>query len=308
MRISGLSLRRVIARHLHPRLLNRLRIWRVGKVATLLFGPQFHRSRRRIELNITFACNLRCVNCDRSCEQAPTSMHMSVQQVQTFIEESIATGYKWDDIVLIGGEPTIHPDFLKIVEALRQYINLHAPLTRIIVFTNGFGRKVNDMIECLPGDIVVENSEKDGTTPIVSYHRSFNVAPVDLPVYRNADYRNGCWITQQCGIALGPSGYYPCGAAAGMDRILGLDAGRQALPREDDSMDDLLNTFCRNCGHFKREPEALPAPAGQSAAWQNAYAAYKTRKPKLNEYGAPAKQDFPILPQDSARERSAAHL
>lgn len=308
MRTSGLSLRRLIAPHLPPRLLNRIRIWRVGRVATRLFGPQFRRSRRRIELNITFACNLRCVNCDRSCQQAPTSMHMSLRQVQTFIEESIATGYKWDDIVLIGGEPTIHPDFLKIVEALRQYRNLHAPLARIVVFTNGYGTKVNQMIESLPVDVVVENSQKDGATPIVSYHRSFNIAPVDLPVYRNADYRNGCWITQQCGIALGPSGYYPCGAAAGMDRILGRDVGRQSLPREDDTMEDLLNTFCRNCGHFKREPEVLPAPAEASPAWQNAYTAYKSSKPELNEYGASAKQDFPILPPGAPQEHSPAHL
>ncbi len=291
-----LPIRVFIAQHLHPRLrqvasrlLNRFRIWRVGTVATRLLGPQFRRSRRRIELNITFACNLRCVNCDRSCEQAPTSMQMSLQQVHTFIEETIAAGYKWDDIVIIGGEPTIHTEFLKIVEALRQYRNLHSPKTRIVIFTNGYGRKVNQMLECLPRDVVVENSTKDCDHPVVSYHRSFNVAPVDLPIYRNADYRNGCWITQECGIALGPSGYYPCGVAAGMDRILGRNVGRQNLPREDDNMEDLLNVFCRNCGHFKRGPEALPAPAEQSLIWLNAYAAYNSKKPPLKVYGAPAK-------------------
>lgn len=308
MPISGFSLRRFIRQHLPPRLhakvsrqMNRFRIWRVGVVATRLLGPQYRRSRRRIELNITFACNLRCVNCDRSCEQAPTSTHMSLEQVNRFIEESVASGYAWDEIVIIGGEPTIHREFLQIVEALRQYRKCHSPQTRILVFTNGYGRRVNEMIQCLPDDVVVENSMKDGSNPVVDYHRSFNIAPVDLPGYRNADYRNGCWITQECGIALGPSGYYPCGVAAGMDRILGLDAGRQSLPREDDTMEDLLKAFCQNCGHFKREPEAMPAPAEQSPAWRAAYAAYKGSNPGLKEYGAPAKNDFPILPQD-ARE------
>src|ERR1035441_10949793 len=104
MPILDLRLRGFIAQHLHPRLrqaasrlLDRFHIWRVGIVATRLLGPQFHRSRRRIELNITFACNLRCVNCDRSCEQAPTSMKMSLQQVTCFIEETVAAGYEWDD-------------------------------------------------------------------------------------------------------------------------------------------------------------------------------------------------------------------
>lgn len=292
----SLPLRGFIASHLQPRLRqaalglkNRFRIWRIGAVATRLLGPEFRRSRRRIELNITFACNLRCLNCDRSCEQAPTSMQMSLQQVHCFIEETKAAGYKWDDIVLIGGEPTIHKDFLEIVEALRRYRAAHSPGTRILVFTNGCGSKVNQVLESLPGDVIVENSSKNGNLPIVPYHRSFNVAPVDLPIYRSADYRNGCWITAECGIALGPSGYYPCGVASGMDRILGRNAGRQHLPLEDDTMEDLLAEFCRNCGHFKRESETVPAPAEQSAVWQNAYRDYKTEHPLLKVYGASVK-------------------
>lgn len=282
-----------------PRLLDRFRIWRVGLVATRLFGPQFRRSRRRIELNITFACNLQCVNCDRSCEQAPTSMHMSLQQVKYFIEESIAAEYKWNEIVIIGGEPTIHAEFLEIVAALREYRTQYSPQTRILIFTNGYGKRVNQMLEQLPRDVIVENSAKDGS-PIISYHDSFNLAPVDLPIYRNADYRNGCWITQQCGIAVGPSGFYPCGAAAGMDRILGANAGREHLPSEEDTMEDLLHVFCRNCGHFKRGTETLPAPGGQSPTWREAYAAYKKSKPTLKEYGMPAQRTpLPILRENS---------
>ncbi len=285
--------RRTLERHLSDamrakveRLRMRYRIWRIGRFATALLGSEFHRSRRRIELNITFACNLKCLNCDRSCEQAPTSMHMSLQQITHFIEESVAAAYRWDEIIVIGGEPTIHKDFLEIINALRDYRDRHSPHTRIEVFTNGCGQKVNDALARLPSDIFVENSAKDARTQVIEYHDSFNVAPSDLPLYRNADFRNGCWITDYCGIALGPSGYYPCGVATGMDRIFGWDIGRPSLPAEQDKMEDLLSAFCRNCGHFKRDAQQEhPDSAQASPAWQNAYASYQQAKPILKVYG-----------------------
>ena len=36
---------------------------RAQKWMTLLLGPQYSRSRNRIEIDITYRCNLRCLNC-----------------------------------------------------------------------------------------------------------------------------------------------------------------------------------------------------------------------------------------------------
>ena len=51
-------------------------------------GPRYRRSRTRVELDITWACNLRCFNCNRSCEQAPTGESMTLDQIRRFVDES----------------------------------------------------------------------------------------------------------------------------------------------------------------------------------------------------------------------------
>jgi molybdenum cofactor biosynthesis enzyme MoaA len=53
-----------------------------------------------IELDITLACNLRCLNCDRAIRQAPSDEHMSLEQLNRFVDES--AGWKWELLKLIG--------------------------------------------------------------------------------------------------------------------------------------------------------------------------------------------------------------
>jgi hypothetical protein len=249
-----------------------------------LLGPQYKRSRTRIELNITYACNLSCYNCDRSSPQAPTNLQLSVQQIQQFISESIAARAHWSEIVLIGGEPTVHRDFLKIVELVRTYRDQHSPSTRIEVFTNGFGSRAQQLLSQVPSDVHIENSSKT-RNPYVEYHDGFNIAPVDTARYASSDFRNGCEITQVCGIGLGPSGYYPCGAASSMDRVFGWGLGRQSLPAHDDDMSDLLERFCSVCGHFNRDHAEPPKSQLNSPTWRDAYSNYQQNAPTLPIYG-----------------------
>lgn len=84
--------------------------WRIQRWVTRILGPQFRRRPDRLELDITYACNLHCFNCNRSCEQARTNDRMSVAQIRQFLAESRERGQKWRMIRVIGGEPTIHPD------------------------------------------------------------------------------------------------------------------------------------------------------------------------------------------------------
>ena len=63
------SVRDLFSRALDPSL--KLRgmydFWRVQPGVTRVFGPQFRRNRRVIGIALTYACNLRCLNCDESC-------------------------------------------------------------------------------------------------------------------------------------------------------------------------------------------------------------------------------------------------
>jgi len=252
---------------------------RVQKPVTKLFGPQYRRSRKFIEIDITYRCNLRCNNCDRSCRQAPTNEQMSVEQIQKFIKESVDNNVKWERIRVMGGEPTLHPDIFEILNLLLEYKRNYSPGTRIELCTNGFGKFVNDVLSKVPKEIEVVNTSKESE---VQPFYLFNLAPKDSLRYRYADYTNGCQVISVDGMGLTPYGYYPCAVAGGIDRIFGFDIGRKKLPSDDDEMRDQLEVFCKLCGHFraaKRTNSELMSPT-----WKKAYEDYKKRKPKLSLY------------------------
>lgn len=250
------------------------RQFRITPSATAALGPQYRRSRDRIEIDITYMCNLRCLNCNRSISQAPEKLHISLDMIRQFVAESIERNKQWKVIRVLGGEPTLHPEFDKVIAELLKY---HAwnPRSSIIVVSNGNGRAVNEVLERIPPQIRIENSAKSGN--VQPDFGAFNHAPVDDPAFENADYRNGCDIMETCGMGLTPLGYYPCAIAGGIDRIAGKRIGYANLPQDHDDMTALADDLCRLCGHFKEghcKPPELRAPLFKqqtSITWVNMF-------------------------------------
>jgi len=241
--------------------------------ATRLLGRPFARSLRYIELDITYRCNLRCPNCNRSCTQAPDDREMSPDQIRAFVEESIAAGWQWERIHLMGGEPTLHRDFESILGILRHYRDHHNPGMRIVLCSNEQGPAVRRALARLPADIDIRSSPPTSRPRLF---RPFNMAPRDQRRYRWADYGSGCRIMAECGMGLTPLGYYPCAIAGGIDRIFGYRIGRSHLPATEDTMADLLEVFCPLCGHFGF---AWPTRKARiSPTWDKAYTRFKERQ------------------------------
>jgi Radical SAM superfamily/4Fe-4S single cluster domain len=262
--------------HLPPRMqavvrrvAKRYDLWRLRPIPTRIRGPQWKRSREIVAVDITYECDLRCFNCNRSCAQDPSSDHMSTDQVRQFLEESRERGIRWKWIRVLGGEPTCHPDFPAIVDLFARFRDDFSPRTRITVITNGYSERARALVSGLPAGVEVEDTGK--TTRRQSF-KSFNVAPVDLPRYARTVFSNACPNTQNCGMGVTPCGYYPCATSGAIDRTFGLDLGRKVLPAEDDDMKKELETFCGLCGLFKREV-ARVAPDGpvMSRTWTEAY-------------------------------------
>ncbi|WP_259214118.1 radical SAM protein [Shewanella baltica] len=224
-----------------------LRWLRIQKLSTMMLGGQYHTSHELIEIDITYQCNLKCNNCNRSSAQAPDNIHINLSQIVNFVEQSLQRKTPWKRIRILGGEPTLHPEFQSIIEQL-LVLKTHHPDTVIELVTNGYGRKVNAALENLPEGIWVENSYKTGN--VQPSFGPFNMAPQDSVLYKFADYSNGCDIASSCGMGLTPQGYYPCAVAGGIDRVLGLHRGRQSLPSPSDEMRDLMDIACRLCGRF----------------------------------------------------------
>lgn len=249
---------------------------RVDPRVTRVLGHRHRRSRELVELDITWACNLRCFQCNRSCEQAPTGEQMSVEQVRRFVDESLAAGQRWVRIRILGGEPTLHPRLDAILTELLRYREA-VPEVRLELVTHGHGERTRAVLAGLPPGIEVENTGKEGPE---QPFEAFNAAPMDDPRWAGADFASGCVIPEVCGVGLGSYGWYPCAVAAGIDRVIGLDVGRPSLPGPADTMEDQLRLLCRWCGHFQRDRR----PA-RSESWERAYAAWRERRPRLTRYG-----------------------
>ena len=255
---------------------------RTKKWVTRILGPKHKPDHNRIEIAITYDCNVKCFNCVQSCRQAPTKECMTVQQIKKFIKESIEQNRKWEHIRVLGGEPTLYPKIFEILNLLLNYKKNFSPNTKVVLVTNGFGPKVNNILSKIPDKISIENSRKSSS--IQPNFVSINIAPTDLKEYKDIDYSNGCWVTNVCGIGLSPYGYYPCLTAASIDRVFGFDTGRKRLPSSDDSMRDQLRLLCKYCGFFKHFNKVIGAKEEMSQSWKRAYKKYKRKKPVLSLY------------------------
>ncbi len=256
----------------------RLLEWR--KLLARLFVSRYHVNHQRIILDITFACNLGCYNCNRSCTQAPSEDAMSVDQVRKFVRESVDAERRWSHIQLEGGEPTLHPDLNAIVSVLLQYKWKHSPMTQLILCTNGVGRS-STISSGLHEEVEVWNSRKQGR--LHERFVAFNRAPMDDPRFRKADYSRACHIPSFWGIGLNRHGYYPCSVSGGIDRVFGLDIGRKSLPDSGDPMLMECQAFCRWCGNFMRF-NRIKKREDMSSSWRRAYQSYAAHRPVLTLY------------------------
>jgi hypothetical protein len=251
-----------------------LQFIRSQKPIVRLIGPQYQPNRKFVEIDITYKCNLKCINCNRSCAQAPSDMEMPISMIEAFIRESLEKNLKWKRIRILGGEPTLHSGIFDIIEVLRTYRTVYNPTVRLVLGTNYFGKNVRKVLEKLPGDIIIKSTLK---TSRVSLFRPFNVAPADTKFNRFSDYSVGCRIIADCGLGLTPSGYYMCAVAGGIDRIFKYHLGRKNIPGPSDKMTDQMSAFCRLCGHFGFQ---WPVKSEKiSPSWRKAYVAYENPHP-----------------------------
>lgn len=262
-------------------------LFRTSKPITFLLGTQYTPSLKHIEIDITYHCNLKCYNCDRSCNQAPTKISMTVKQLEKFIEESERSKKFWKRIRLLGGEPLLHENIQEILEIFSNYKQKHSQ-TLIELVTNGYGKDIDEKINQIPKNIAVKNTKK--LTRLNKKFEPFNVAPIDIVPKSIISYSNGCWITAYCGIGLNMFGYYPCGVSGSIDRVMGFNKGLKNLPSDINIIKEQLKYFCRYCGNFLNrkylKPENRLQVIGEpkTKSWREAYKHYNKSPQILKSY------------------------
>lgn len=100
-------------------------------------------------LEITKACNLRCPTC---YADAKGHEMMTIDEARARLDAFFAKQSALDVLMLSGGEPTIHPDFVDILDLALTY-----PIDRVLVNTNGLriaqGGAVADAIAARRGRV-----------------------------------------------------------------------------------------------------------------------------------------------------------
>ncbi|MBU3910978.1 MAG: hypothetical protein KKD90_00145 [Candidatus Omnitrophica bacterium] len=190
---------------------------------------------------------------------------------------------KWGKIRAMGGEATLHPDILEILDLLVEYKRNHAPDTCIEIVTNGYGEKVKNVLSKVKvkGEVKIANTAKKSSVQDKFF--AFNLAPRVLPYYKFADYSMGCRAMNACGMGVTPFGYYLCTMAGGIDRIFGFDIGRKEMPLPGDPMLDQSTVICQYCGRF-RGMGGWAKKQIISPSWQKALKEYEKKKPSLTTF------------------------
>ncbi len=272
-------------------IIERYNLWKAERS-----GPPYRPSHRKIIIDITSACNLGCVDCNRSCasNQAPSQEHMGLDQIEKFIKQSVENNRVWKEILIEGGEPTQHPHIREIIELLLIYRKRYSPGTFIKVQTNGFGERCGKVLESLPErEVYIHNSGKSSV--FQQEHWDFNLAPCDSSEYDQMDFSTGCHLPACYGLGLTCNGYYPHPICGGIDRVYGWDIGRKMLPDVNDSMRDHFEKLCPVCGFFrvaairnKDKGKKLKFVEIEretvSESWQKAYRQYHVKAPHLKRY------------------------
>lgn len=213
----------------------------------------------KVEIDITYECNLKCLGCNRSCTQSPTKESLSFENIETFVKESIDKNKKWELINILGGEPTLHPEFEKIINFIHsEYILKHSQKTILQIVSNGYdksSRNICDKMRDLYQNVRIDYGSYK-TEKVVEYFSPFNDAPIDDIEYKNAEYKKGCWVTSYCGIGLNKDGFYACAVAGGIDRISKKNMAIASLEEiTEEKLQEQLNEFCKYCGNFKSYKE-----------------------------------------------------
>lgn len=192
--------------------------------------------RRNYELNLTMRCQAHCTNCNRLCNLLPDRTEdLSYEQVRHFWNE--IARLKKEGVVLvhllklIGGEPTMHPEFPRIL-ALCLLARENGLVETVRVVTNGVGN---------PQSTLRQNGDTwKRWKPSKKRHLPFLWSPKDLGI----PTKGPCRMATGCGANLDVYGWLPCGAATGLVRLFQRpDLYRDEIPTKPWGMEDL----CVHC-------------------------------------------------------------
>lgn len=208
---------------------------------------------KTIQIEVTNACNLECANCTRFVGHHRKPFFMDLDTVKTAIKSL-------DDfpgnIGLMGGEPTLHPQFREICTIYREMI---PEKNRRRLWTNGYKwKQYEDDIKATFNDMcIVYNEHAD---PDEGVHQPLLIAAKDVIDDKAFMWKliDDCWIQQRWSASITPKGGFFCEVAAAQDLLFdgpgGYPLEKGWSNKTPDQFRDQIERYCENCS------AAIPMP------------------------------------------------
>ncbi len=203
-----------------------------------------------IQIEVTNACFLECTNCTRFVGHHKKPYFMDLPTIERAINSLIDFP---GGIGIMGGEPTMHPQFDKICKLMQKKV----PLERRFLWTAGYRwKEYRGIIRKTFAENVYYNDHKEE----VQKHQPILLAIRD--VLSDKKYMdeliNNCWVQKMWSPSINPKGGFFCEVAAAMDILFdgpgGYPIEKKWWDRGPDEFRDQVKRYCYNCG------AALPYP------------------------------------------------
>jgi hypothetical protein len=264
-----------------------------------------------LELQILFACPWSCHACDQMSNFHGISFikkgTMSMKQIEHFITEMKLANAYFGRIRIVGGEPTVHPAFVRICELLYNELVLTEHIGHLELVTNGDQSILNyaEKIEAVKPFILHIHTSGEGSKQ--KHHTATYVHTPESLGYEG----KRCGQPEHCGWSLSYYGYAPCSSGAGIMRLrdlmpkfqkndLPMVAGTEANWPE-------LQSLCNVCYHALRDEDKIKCGTGMKPGQH----ALNTPSPEVWTHLAPwlngKEPDWPIYgqPQPEAQPTAA---
>jgi len=202
--------------------------------------------RRTIHIEITNACNLECANCTRFVGHHKRPFFMDLN---TF-EKACRSLLDFPGMIgIMGGEPTIHPQFDDILILFKELI---PESYRRGLWTNGMRyQQYKDLIESTFEEKNIIYNDHNPDVP--DYHQPLLAASKDIvPDYNQRKLLiDECWVQKRWSASITPKGAFFCEVAAAQDHLFEGPGGWPIEPswwdKRPDEFQDQVERYCHNC-------------------------------------------------------------
>lgn len=218
----------------------------------------------KLEWHLTYRCNLGCKACSRcSWLPRPHTPDMTIADARECMRQADYIGWRQlpgpgngaepPRIIIIGGEPTLHPDFMEFVKMAADWSG-----TYVQVFSNGFTQQSRDLLEearltysasiNTEGFKTASRAKPEDEAGAQLWNMETYVSPAEAGMSLKLCY---CHSFVICGIGVDSTGYSPCPIGLSVSSILGVPGKTNRLADLWDVQKcyDMTRAMCSHCGY-----------------------------------------------------------